>query len=313
MSIYFDLGLKNLQEKNARKKRLTSMLADLNEQNIAITENVRLLKLSTDKEQHDVDRLEKNKLLSFFYEVIAKKDEKITKEKAEAYAAAIKYDNAVKQLNDINCETENLKSELKSLGNCEEEYKKMLSEKIKWMKENGSAYTDIICKCEENIGDINCRLKEIDEALVCGKKVQNQVALIEKELNSAEGWGNWDLLGGGFIADAIKHSHLDTAEEKIQELQKMLGGFRTELADVTITADFKVQIDGFLRFADYFFDGFIADLSVLERIDTSQKNLAETGKQVCDLMKKLYALRSEAEDNLSKVNTELEKTALEAI
>ena len=31
-------------------------------------------------------------------------------------------------------------------------------------------------------------------------------------LESAEGWGTWDLLGGGLISDLAKHSHIDDAK-----------------------------------------------------------------------------------------------------
>lgn len=53
----------------------------------------------------------------------------------------------------------------------------------------------------------------------------------------------------------------------MEYLQSQLRAFRTELADVTISADFQVNIDGFLRFADYVFDGIFADWAVLDRIN----------------------------------------------
>ena len=68
------------------------------------------------------------------------------------------------------------------------------------------------------------------------------------------------------MADLAKHSRLDDAQESVEYLQSQLRAFRTELADVTISADFQVNIDGFLRFADYVFDGIFADWAVLDRL-----------------------------------------------
>ena len=43
-----------------------------------------------------------------------------------------------------------------------------------------------------------------------------------KNLNSAEGWGTWDLLGGGLISDLAKHSHIDDAKNDVANAQNLL-------------------------------------------------------------------------------------------
>ena len=88
-------------------------------------------------------------------------------------------------------------------------------------------------------------------------------------------------MGGGLIADLAKHSRLDDAQASVEYLQSQLRAFRTELADVTISADFQVNIDGFLRVADYVFDGIFADWAVLDRIN--QVPGAGGGHQSTDL------------------------------
>lgn len=69
------------------------------------------------------------------------------------------------------------------------------------------------------------------------------------------------------LSDMVKHSHLDEAQQRVKYLQVQLRRFKTELTDVTIHADIQVSIDGFLRFADYFFDGLFADWAVLDKIN----------------------------------------------
>ena len=104
----------------------------------------------------------------------------------------------------------------------------------------------------------------MQEALIAGNAALSCADQILFQLNSAEGWGTWDLVGGGLLSDLAKHSHLDQAQASVETLQSQLRRFKTELADVTINADIQVSIDGFLRVADYSFDGIFADWAVLE-------------------------------------------------
>ena len=71
-------------------------------------------------------------------------------------------------------------------------------------------------------------------------------------------------MGGGLMADLAKYEELDDAQKQIEQLQVELRRFKTELADVEITADLQVTVDSFLKFADFFFDGLFADWAVLE-------------------------------------------------
>ena len=47
------------------------------------------------------------------------------------------------------------------------------------------------------------------------------------------------------MADLAKYEELDDAQEQIEQLQVELRRFKTELADVEITADLQVAVDSF--------------------------------------------------------------------
>ena len=57
----------------------------------------------------------------------------------------------------------------------------------------------------------------------------------------------------------------------------------------------QVSIDGFLRFADYFFDGLFADWAVLDQIGRSQEQVRQTWTQIDGVLTRLEALRQAAE------------------
>ena len=95
---YYDEQLQRLQAQTARAKQLESMLRELRSQQAALSARVQELEAVKRKEQVDVDRLEGRSLAAFFYNVIGKMDERLDKERQEAYAARVKYDAAAREL-----------------------------------------------------------------------------------------------------------------------------------------------------------------------------------------------------------------------
>ena len=109
------------------------------------------------------------------------------------------------------------------------------------------------------------------------------------------------------MADLAKHSRLDDAQESVEYLQSQLRAFRTELADVTISADFQVNIDGFLRVADYVFDGIFADWAVLDQINRSQAQVEDTRDQISGVLHHLHQMTDQAEEERAGLQQEIER------
>jgi hypothetical protein len=109
-------------------------------------------------------------------------------------------------------------------------------------------------------------MKEIGEAIHAGKAVISGLDQVIESLGSAEGWGTWDMLGGGFISTAIKHSRIDEARNGVQYVQTKMNQFKRELADVQKTIDLSINIGELATFADYFFDDLIFDWIVQSKI-----------------------------------------------
>ena len=86
------------------------------------------------RDRADVDRLEGHSLAAFFYQVIGKMDEKLDKERQEAYAARVKYDAALHDLSSVDADLGQIQNRLARLSDCERQYQAALSEKIKSIK-----------------------------------------------------------------------------------------------------------------------------------------------------------------------------------
>ena len=309
---YYDEKLKALQEKISRSRQISSMLKELRSQRDTIAARVRELEAIKMDEQADVDRLEGRSLASFFYNVIGKMDERLNKEREEAYAARVKYDAAARELEAIDGDIPRCESELSGLRGCEREYEATLREKANAVKSEGGARAEEILKLEERHAYLESQKKELREAISAGNSARSTAESVLSSLDSAEGWGTWDLLGGGLLADMAKHSHLDEAQGAIERLQSQLRRFKTELADVTIHADMQVNVDGFLRFADYFFDGLFADWAVMDKISQSQSQVQSTKSQIDSVLSRLNSMMSAAEREQAQTKSKLDALVLEA-
>lgn len=263
MSRHFDEELKELLQQVASKNRQEAIVKELQSQQSVLEARVEELKEIKDKEQLDVERLEQRSLANYFYQVVGKLDDKLTKEKKEAYEAAVKYDVAYQELQAVKSELRNAELEYGRVRRSDERYREVLKEKQEAMKLSDMPEAGEIFRLETQIASLEVRRKELDEALTAGRCANRLAAGILDNLSSAKSYGTWDLIGGGLVADMAKHSHLDEAQRQVERLQRALREFKTELADVQITAYMQVNVDEFLRFADYFFDGLFADWSVL--------------------------------------------------
>ncbi|MDF2845257.1 MAG: hypothetical protein K0R00_3683 [Herbinix sp.] len=297
---YYNEKMQLLRLQVEQKKHIESKLKELYIQREALQDKVNTLKECKLEEQADVERLEGRSLTSFFYGVIGKMDEKLDKEREEAYAASVKYDVAACELNAVEEDIKRYKAELSALFECEQQYEQTLKDKMQAIKSLGTKESDDILRLEVHIAYLEGQRKEIQEALSAGQSALATVNSILSSLDSAEGWGTWDLLGGGFISDMAKHGHLDDAQQQVENLQVQLNRFKTELTDVKISADMQVSIDGFLYFADYFFDGLFADWAVLDRINQSQTQVQNTKGKIEQVISQLTSMLNAADKSLTK-------------
>ena len=106
------------------------------------------------------------------------------------------------------------------------------------------------------------RQQEISEALMAADMASMSLQKAEELLQKASSWGIWDMLGGGFFSTMFKHNRMDEAQAAMNEARGHLRRLKRELLDVNLTGDLKMDVGSFLTFADYFFDGVIADWMV---------------------------------------------------
>lgn len=111
----------------------------------------------------------------------------------------------------------------------------------------------------------------------------------EQEFRSARGWGVVDILGGGLVTNLIKHARLNSAKDTMYRINDFLRDLQRELAGISIPTDYTMRMGNFATFADFVFDGVLADVYMQSKILSSLE-------QVRELRRRLEILRRELQE-----------------
>ena len=130
---------------------------------------------------------------------------------------------------------------------------------------------------------------EIMEAIQAGEKALQSLYKAKDKLKSASGWGMFDMLGGGFLSDMMKHSKMNDASRCMEDAKRHLKKFQKELKDVNLSLNLKMDVGGFLSFADFFFDGFVADYLVQSKIANAREQVDDAIYMVNNMLSALSA------------------------
>lgn len=251
------------------------------------------------KEQKDVDRLSGMTLGALFYSMLGQKEEKLTKEAEQLLQAKLMYDEAAENVQDLEEERDELQHKLAGLQHLEVDIQSLLDRKEQLILAHYPDLARQLTGLSHRETELMANLKEWNEAISAGSKVLTELNRAKELLESAKNWGTWDLLGGGMLSTAIKHGRIDDARSAIHSAQRSLRRFEVELVDVQRHASIQIEIGGLLTFADYFFDGLIADWIVQGRLSDSLQQIADKRSQVGLVV-------SELKTEVSKMQVELQ-------
>ncbi|WP_206812910.1 hypothetical protein [Paradesulfitobacterium ferrireducens] len=296
----------------ARLHKIDAILQELESEQRNLKRREKELKVILEKENQDVEKLEHTSMASLFYAMLGSLDEHVEKERREALAAQLKYEQMRKDLEDIKDQITKLSAERSGYLECQKKYDRLYVQKREiLLRENGETAQKILELTDKlNLAKVN--LKEINEALSAGNAVLDSLNRVLGSLDSAEGWGTWDLIGGGLLTDLAKHSHIDDAKAETVNTQRLLRNFRTELTDIKIDSEIVMETDGFGKFADFFFDGLIADWFMQSRIHESQSSTEEVRAQVLSVMNKLEHMKTQEIAILKRLEADISELIVKA-
>lgn len=305
--------LEELKKQILVKNKITNLLNDLTRMQKDLREEVAYLEDKVWNEQKDVDRLEDSSLTSTLYDMLGRKKEKLDKEKLEVETVREDYLNACNELDNVNSKINNLKKQLIEFQDCETEYQRLKAEKLATIHSNDSKEAKALRMAEQHLVDLKNQKQQINEALIEGEKSLKIVSDIKSHLSSAATMGVFDMFSDSFFVDLMKHNQLDKAQDLMNQLQHQLKKFAYELNDITIDNNIQISVDGFGRFADYWFDNFFTDYMVMQHIQDSKTKIENLEQQIKRIMTNLKEMNSKVDDLIVKTKINYEAVIDETI
>ena len=84
--------------------------------------------------------------------------------------------------------------------------------------------------------------REMQEAVQAGERALQSLYAARDKLGSARNWGIFDMLGGGFISDFVKHSKMNDAAALMEQAKSDIQRFQRELRDVQVSLDLRMEM-----------------------------------------------------------------------
>ena len=132
--------------------------------------------------------------------------------------------------------------------------------------------------------------KEKREAIEARYRALDSLHVAENNLNSAKNWGLVDMFGGGFLSTMLKHSKIDQSKQNMEQVKYDLRNLSRELNDVNMVCNLNINTNDFLAFADYFFDGFVVDWMVQDRINNAKRQVEEAIRRTENIINQLRSM-----------------------
>ena len=122
-------GLTQARADQERRRKLDAMCSSLADERKEQAGRAAALKDALEKENLDVERLERGGVTRLLYQVLGQLEEKSEKEKREAAAARVAYESCLRQLEDIEGELRRLRAERDRLSDADARYRQFYEAK----------------------------------------------------------------------------------------------------------------------------------------------------------------------------------------
>ena len=262
-----------LEGRDALRRRVDAAQLQLERERLRLDE----LESAVQSEALDVERLEGLSLTALLQALVGGREARLEQERQEYVSARLRRDECRAAVEALERETARLRSESADFDAAAACYEQLLAEKGRQLVQEGALGAGRIGELSEQLARSQAEVKEMLEAITAGEEALRGLQEVASSLRSARNLGTIDMLGGGWLATAAKHSKMDDAAAKAAQVQQALRRFQRELADVLggFPTGFTLDVESFSEFADTFFDGLIVDWMAQSSINRSRENVDE--------------------------------------
>ena len=255
-----------LQEKLDGENQMKMELGKWNARYTETAEQARELDAECRRLQEEIGQLQGRSLKALAYRLLFKRKKALNIKREEEAQLAEQFEEARSRQKEQEEKIRFYENELFKLKGVKRRLEQLEKERIEdYKNRTGTQDEDFLC-LEKEIQATREEANRFQEVLHSARAAYEVAGEVMRYIDGAEQSGRLDLYGGGFWATLDKHEHLNMAQSRLEDLQIQVSHFKGELADISLPEDIQINVDGFLKFADYFFDGAVSDFLVIRRI-----------------------------------------------
>ncbi|UCG01889.1 MAG: hypothetical protein JSW11_20075 [Candidatus Heimdallarchaeota archaeon] len=272
-------NLRNIPDELEQQK---AYLANLNQSLTEARQRLESLAEQRVKEYRDVEKLEKLSVTSFMARMKGTKDQQLEKERVEYLTVLNKEEAAQRecqQLQDVITQTQSQVYELGDLLDTKKNLEKELETLINQVCEGvpdpvEDAIEQRLATLEAQIGPITNNRSRIFRA---NNHLDHAISDLNRALDSlrsASGFSTWDLLGGGLIADSMKHSRMSDARNNVHNAHNNIQRAIQEYPEIRNSLS-SASVEEVSFFWDGFMDNIFSDIAARDKIHRSRESVRQ--------------------------------------
>lgn len=225
--------------------------------------------------QGKMEELGKRSLKNFYLNLSGRLEIQLEQLEQEARLVEVELRDIQRKLEECGVRIKTLEATRQGFGDLESRFRDSY-EKLKTFIKDDETHGAEVIKLERAIHTLDKQLREIDQAIGAGGLALQETRNVQKVLRDARTLGTLDVAGGGAVTGAAKHKKLNDARRQSEALRSRISQFNSALTDVNIGFHLgQDNVGDYLRFADFFLDGLLADWTVQMRIGDSQQEVAQ--------------------------------------
>jgi hypothetical protein len=268
--------LRESRERVWKLERTTRRRNELREECARLAARERDLAQRLARERKAVDRLQEFSLQAIWHSLRGDKPEALAEEKREYLYFEVKHDEAAARLAETKTQLDTIESDMAALHDAKEGHARELASEERPLRNGTGPDAERLRAIASQEAGWQDDLRQLKEAESAALDATSALSTVDEHLGAARNWGGVDIIGGGIVTTAIKHSQINSARSSLARAQVKLRALERELGDVGRVETFSIDIGRFATFADYFCDGFVVDLFVQSRIHDARERIVRT-------------------------------------
>lgn len=292
-----NIKLKKLKNDVSLKSTLNCDIEMLDNNLNKEEKELRYLERQLNKEKKQMDDLNKLSISNIFTSIFKNKKSKKENQEKEYLDAKVKYEKQLLIINSLREKIKIKRNELDKIENCEEEYDKLMDEKINVLKLQGDYFTkEKIRLLDEKLNEYLKINEDIRKTHKIGKNLLEEVKLAKHDLEWSKKWGKVDMVAKDSMSSIAKQNKIRKVKLKFENIEKLINQFNKELEDIKIN---NLEFSNITFAMDIFFDNIFTDISVQRQINDSIEDIERLEDKVQNI---LYKLQIKNEEVIKKIN-----------